>query len=597
MSSIAIIGKPNSGKSLLFNQMTGLSQKVANFPGVTVDVKTGQAGEQTLLDLPGIYTFNAVTEDETVAVEKFHHHVSSPDVGAVLCVLDATNLRASLRLGLEVQMLAAKEKTPVIFALNMMDIIKTNNLGMNTEGLAKHLGAPLVPISAKTGEGLEQLRAIMMASQNLKPVVFQDMNYEARAIELNESYGPDVEVLFKKQSKLDRFFLSNRLGGFSFSLIMLVLFQAIFTWAVPFMNAVEWTLESLGLYVASLLPVGIMRDFVVDALFGGIGSFLVFVPQIFFLTFIIGLLEDSGYLARAAVICHKPLKMFGLSGKSFIPLLSGHACAIPAIYAARTVASPKRRLLTILAVPLMGCSARLPVYALLIAAFIPSTTYFGGVLGLQGVVFFALYFLGILVALIVSAFLSKTFYKTKSDAPFILELPAYRIPHWRPLLKRSLTSCRQFVTKAGAVIFSVTVIVWILGYFPEGSGQLESSWLASLGHAIEPIMRPLGLDWKYGIAILSSFLAREVFVGTLGTLFGIEGADENISSLAERIQSSGLGIEAGVSLLVFYAIALQCVSTLAVIRKELNSTKSALFLFMAYGLIAYLLAWISYSLL
>ncbi|MCB0357954.1 MAG: ferrous iron transporter B, partial [Bdellovibrionales bacterium] len=288
--------------------------------------------------------------------------------------------------------------------------------------------------------------------------------------------------------------------------------------------------------------------------------------------FIIGILEDSGYLARAAVICHKPLKLFGLSGKSFIPLLSGHACAIPAIYASRTVASPKRRLLTILAVPLMSCSARLPVYALLISAFIPSTTILGGLVGLQGLAFFALYFLGVVVALLITSALAKTIYKTKNDSPFILEMPSYRWPHWRPLLKRSLVSCRQFITKAGVVIFIVTIIVWIIGYFPNGSGHLDSSWLAALGHVIEPLMKPLGLDWKYGIAILSSFLAREVFVGTLGTLFGIEGAEENISSLVNHIQSSGLELGSGIALLVFYAIALQCVSTLAVLRKEVGST-------------------------
>ncbi|MCJ8275656.1 MAG: hypothetical protein MJK18_02350, partial [Bdellovibrionales bacterium] len=269
------------------------------------------------------------------------------------------------------------------------------------------------------------------------------------------------------------------------------------------------------------------------------------------------MLEDSGYLARAAMICHRPLKFFGLSGKSFIPMLPGHACAIPAIYAARTVESPRRRFITILTVPLMGCSARLPVYALLIAAFIPSTTILGGLIGLQGLVFFSLYLLGILTALVVSLVISKTSMTQQSDSPFILELPPYRIPNLRPLISRSLQSSWQFVSKAGSIIFTVTLVVWVLGYFPNGSGQLDSSWLAYLGRAIEPALQPIGLDWKYGVAVLTSFLAREVFVGTLGTMFGIEGADENMGGLIESLQDSPLTLASGVALLVFYAIALQ----------------------------------------
>lgn len=590
MSSIAIIGKPNSGKSLLFNKLTGLSQKVANFPGVTVEVKEGKYGEKTLLDLPGIYTLNVMTADEEVAVKKFFEHLSSHDVGTVLCVLDATHLKASLRLGLEVQMLAAREKRPVVFALNMIDVLNDNQLNIDVEGLARDLQAPVVPLSAKTGQGLDQLQSTL-ASEVLIPIEFKEINYEARATELQRAFGVNSDILIKKQTKLDRIFLSNFFGGISFFFVMLVLFQSIFTWAAPFMDSVEWVVEALGLYITSFLSEGWWRDFVAEALFGGVGSFLVFVPQIFFLTFIIGLLEDSGYLARAAVICHKPLKFFGLSGRSFIPLLSGYACAIPAIYASRVVESPKRRLLTILAIPLMGCSARLPVYALLIAAVIPTKSFMGGLLGLQGLTFFLLYFLGIAVALLISFFLSKTFYRSTSDSPFILELPPYRIPHWRPLLKKSIYSCQQFVTKAGGVILIVTVIVWVLGYFPYGSGQLDKSWLGSMGHIIEPLMKPLGLDWKYGVAILSSFVAREVFVGTLGTLFGIQEVGADLSSLIDKIQATGLTLGSGLALLAFYAIALQCVSTLALIRRELASTRTAIVLFIAYGTLAYFLAW------
>ena len=284
------------------------------------------------------------------------------------------------------------------------------------------------------------------------------------------------------------------------------------------------------------LPV-VASDFTADALFGGIGAFLVFVPQIFVLTFIIGLLEDSGYMARAALICHKPLRFFGLTGKSFIPMLSGVACAIPAIYAARAIDSPRKRLLTYMAIPLMPCSARLPVYTLLIAAFIPQDTALGGLVGWQGLAMFTIYFFGMLCGLLVTALVSRTSEDHYTDLPFVLELPPYRVPGLQPLLRNSWNRAKHFVTKAGKIIFSVTVIIWILGYFPNFGEDLGSSWLGQLGRVVEPLFAPLGLDWRYGVAIFTSFAAREVFVGTLGTIFGIEGADENMVPLVDQIKA------------------------------------------------------------
>jgi ferrous iron transport protein B len=332
------------------------------------------------------------------------------------------------------------------------------------------------------------------------------------------------------------------------------------------------------------------------ALFGGIGTFVVFVPQIFILTFILGILEDSGYLARIAIICHKPLRLFGLSGKSFIPYLSGHACAIPAIYAARMIESPKKKLITILTVPLISCSARLPVYSLLIVAFIPDS-YLWGWLSLRGFTFFALFILGYFVAFVVSGFLSFTMNTNKNDMPFVIELPSYRRPFLQPLLRRSLRSAWDFLSEAGPVIFVTTVVVWALGYFPNANGSLEGSWLESMAQWMEPLVRPLGLDWKFGVAILTSFVAREVFVGTLGTFYGIESADENVSGLAERLQQSQISTASGMALLVFYVVALQCVSTLAVIRKETGSNKIPVLLFIGYTLLAYVLAFVSYKIL
>jgi ferrous iron transport protein B len=279
---------------------------------------------------------------------------------------------------------------------------------------------------------------------------------------------------------------------------------------------------------------------------------------------------------------------------SFVPYLSGFACAIPAIFAARTIASPKRRLLTIITIPLMSCSARLPVYSLLILVLIPSTKVLGGLIDLRGLVFFGLYMLGIIAALVVSALLSKYAVKNEDDVPFILELPPYRLPSLKPLLQRALNSAKAFVKKAGHIIFTVTVLVWVLGYFPNGAGNLDNSYLGWMGQAIEPIFAPLDLDWRYGVAILASFVAREVFVGTLGTMFGIDGADENIAGLAANVQADGLSLASGMALLVFYVIALQCASTLAVMRKELGSNLIPIYTFVGYSLMAYFAAWLTY---
>jgi ferrous iron transport protein B len=599
---IIIVGKPNSGKSLLFNRLTGLQQQVANFPGVTVEVKIGRGAGVTYLDFPGVYSLNPITRDEEVAVNKLKKGLCDPRVHGLICILDATRLERSLLLGLQIQRIAAENNKSLIFVVNMMDEIARNKARVNCHELEKAIGVPAVPISAKTGLGLDVLKSCvqkMCAERNAYPVPLDRLtpveSIGSQSKELNAKCGPDTDVILKNQNWLDRFFLSSFWGGVAFAAIMIFLFQAIFSWSAPFMDLVESVIGTAGGWVSSILPAGILADFMNEALFGGFGSFLVFVPQIFVLTFIIGVLEDSGYLVRAAIICHKPLSYFGLSGRSFIPLLSGHACAIPAIFATRMIESPKRRLLTIIGLPLLSCSARLPVYSLLITALIPPITYAGGIFGLQGFTFFALYAFGLVTALVVTGVLAKTVYRKESDAPFVLELPPYRVPSWKPLIKRSVNSAWTFVTKAGGMIFAVTVVVWILGYFPNGSGQLSTSWLASIGKWIEPVFAPIGLDWKFGVAILASFLAREVFVGTLGTLLGIEGAEENLPDLASRIQASGFTLASGLALLVFYALAMQCVSTLAVIRKETGNLKLPTYIFLGYSALAYIAALVTYE--
>jgi ferrous iron transport protein B len=604
MSKIILIGSPNSGKSLLFNRLTGLQQKVANFPGITVDVATGKLRalpEVTLVDFPGTYSLQPISGEEQVAVDYFKAALDDPEVTQVLCLIDVTRLEKSLYFTLQVVRESARHGKHVTVLANMMDVLERHGVEVDLEGLAREIQAPIVPISARRGSGMDALVEQLRANDDQAPkppqpgiVDSPDELLRGTAHQLSKKFGPRGDVLVRSQARLDEFFLHTTLGGFAFFAIMYLLFQSIFTWAAPVMDAVETLLGVLADVVVPLVPGPTLKAFTADALFSGIGAFLVFVPQIFVLTLVIGILEDSGYMARAALICHKPLRVFGLTGKSFIPMLSGVACAIPGIYAARSIDSPRKRLLTYMAIPLMPCSARLPVYTLLIAAFIPSSTALGGLVGVQGLAMFGVYFFGMLCGLLVTGLVSRTSEDHFSDLPFVLEMPPYRLPAWQPLLRNAWNRSKHFVTKAGRIIFAVTVLVWLLGYFPNHGVDLASSWLGQLGVLIEPLFAPLGLDWRYGVAVLTSFLAREVFVGTLGTLFGIEGAEENMVPLVEQIQASGLSAASGLALLVFFAIALMCVSTMAILAKESQSNRLALKLFAAYGVFAYLGALLVY---
>ena len=597
MSKIILIGSPNSGKSLLFNRLTGLHQKVANFPGITVDVGSGALSGlpgTTLIDFPGTYSLQPISGEEQVAVDYFRRALDDAEVALVLCLVDATRLEKSLYFTLQVIRECARHGKPVVVLANMTDVLDKHHLSIDTEGLARDIGAPVIAISARSGKGLndlqEQIRRTVggqLAAVAADGVDTPDAILRGNAHQLARRYGPKGDILIRSQTRLDSFFLHTGLGGVAFLLIMYLLFQSIFTWAAPAMDAVEALLAAVSDRIVPAIGNQTARDFVADALFSGIGAFMVFIPQIFVLTLVIGMLEDSGYMARAALICHKPLRLFGLTGKSFIPMLSGVACAIPGIYAARSVDSPRKRLLTYMAIPLMPCSARLPVYTLLIGAFIPPTTALGGLVGLQGLAMFCIYFFGMLCGLLITGLVSRTRADRYSDLPFVLEMPPYRLPAWQPLLRNAWHRCQHFVTKAGSIIVSVTIVVWILGYFPNHGADLGSSWLGQMGHWIAPIFAPLGLDWRYGVAILTSFLAREVFVGTLGTLFGIEGADENMVPLVEHIQASNLPLASGLALLVFFAIALMCVSTLVILAKETRSVRLPLTLFIAYGLLGY----------
>ena len=601
MKNILLVGAPNSGKSALFNQLTGLSHKVANYPGITVDVGTGALradARLTVWDFPGTYSLTAVSGEEQVAIDTLRTALKSEEQAVVAMVCDATRLEKSATYCLQVARECAQAHKPFLVLLNMMDVIESDGLDMDVQGLSKALGVPVFPVSARTGKGLSEVEAVLVSST---PEISTwgdtpDALISGTATQIAERFAPKGDLLVRRQAKLDNWLLGTLSGGVAFVMIMTLFFQAIFTWAAPLMDGVESIVIAMGGLVSSVLPDGVLADFVNDAIFGGLGAFLVFAPLVFILTMIVGALEDSGYLARAALICHRPLSFFGLSGKSFVPLLSGVACAIPAIYAARTMSSRQERLLTYVAIPLMPCSARLPVYALLIAILIPDETVLGGIIGWQGLAMSGIYFFGIMTALIVAAVVSRMGDTATSSQAFILELPAYRMPALKPIVSKSLDRVVHFIRKAGSVIFAVTVVVWFLGYFPNGGEDLSSSWLAALGRFIEPVFSPLGLDWRYGVAIIASFLAREVFVGTLGTIFGIESADEDPASLADQIAASGLTAASGVALVVFFTIALQCVSTVALLAREAKSARFAVQLLLGYLVLAWLVAWLVYSL-
>ncbi len=408
MSKVLLVGSPNSGKSLLFNKLTGLNQKVANFPGITVGTHSGHSRNNPnleMVDFPGVYSMHAISGEENIALDALSHALEAGDISAVVCVVDSTRLEKGLVFALQLIDYCTDYAKPVVIAANMQDVLHKHGLGFDAKGLSEAIKTPVVALSGKTGEGIGELEQLL-ARQDLAAnpgagvldsniIVRDDNAFRSDAEQLSRQYGPKGDLLLKTHSRADAFFLSSVTGGISFLLIMYFLFQSIFTWAAPIMDGVESALLWLSSLVLPHVGNAVLHDFLDGAIFGGLGAFLVFVPQVFVLTLMVGMLEDSGYLSRAAVICHRPLRAFGLTGKSFIPMLSGVACAIPGIYAARTIESPRRRWLTYLAIPLMPCSARLPVYALLISAFIPAQAVLGGWVGLQGLAMFSIYLLGI----------------------------------------------------------------------------------------------------------------------------------------------------------------------------------------------------------
>ncbi|UEG50803.1 ferrous iron transport protein B [Ferruginibacter lapsinanis] len=696
--NIALVGNPNSGKSSLFNVLTGLNQQVGNFPGVTVDKKTGKCaiGENlsaTIIDLPGTYSLYPKRADEWVAYKVLLQQDSDIKPDMVVLVADASNLKRNLLFCSQIIDL----KIPVVVALSMMDLANSKGTQIDINGLERELGVPVVMINPRKNKGVPQLKKIIEqtalnigvpakdfinsyalaedAIDDVKKLVpglsaYTALHYlinhenfildtalqnsieaveeknkfnptKTQAEEIMQRYGRIKHIMqqtvveadpLKKAlltEKLDDIFLHKRLGYLILIVVLFLLFQSVFWIAQYPMDAIEWIFGKLSGFLTTVLPQVWWSDLLINGVVAGLSGILVFVPQIMILFALITLLEDTGYMARISFLTDKLMRKVGLNGKSVMPMISGFACAVPAIMSARNIENRKERLLTIMVTPFMSCSARLPVYTILIALVIPSKLYFG-FLSLQGLVMMGLYLLGVVMALIVS-YIMKFFINIKEKSFFILELPVYRAPRWKNALTTMIEKAKIFVFDAGKIIMVISLLLWTLSTYgpkermakvtakydrmvvsdPQKADEinkhrktelLQNSFAGILGKSIEPSIRPLGYDWKIGIAIITSFAAREVFVGTMATLYSVgDNADENNSTLRQKMQAAVRAdgtkvydLATGLSLLVFYALAMQCMSTLAVVKRETRSWKwPAIQLVYMTGL-AYLLSWLVY---
>ena len=575
MMRIALVGNPNSGKTALFNQLTGSRQKVANYPGVTVEKKSGLlrvAGDQyEILDLPGAYSFDTQSPDELVTRDVCLGLVEGekrPDL--IVCVVDSTNLRLHLRFALEVRALGI----PMVLALNMADSAKRRGITINSEALSEGLGVPTVETVAVRREGARSLTDFIQSGMFQEPRKAEDIDFHAEAKRLISEavYVPSKTATL--DDTLDRVLLHPVAGLGILTLTMFFMFQAVFSWAAPFMDLVDSGVGQLGQFVEVMLPSGPLRDLLVEGLIGGVGSVIIFLPQILFLFLFILILEESGYLPRAAFLLDRFMVGAGLSGRSFIPLLSSFACAIPGIMATRTIQDRRDRITTILVAPLMTCSARLPVYALLIAAFIPDRSVLG-MFNLQGLTLFGLYSAGIVSALLVASVMKKM-RRSNEVQTLMLELPAYRMPNPRDIVIGLIERAKIFLARIGKVILAITVILWVLSTYPippEGwqGTAIDYSIAGRIGHSVEWIFAPLGFNWQICVALIPGLAAREVAVSALGTVYAISASVEDPSAQLLPIVASEWSLATGLALLAWYIFAPQCLATLAVIKKETQS--------------------------
>lgn len=696
---VALVGNPNAGKSSLFNYLTGLNQKIGNFPGVTVDKHIGRAhlpnGQVIeLLDLPGTYSIYPRSMDEQVVVDTLLNEKGDDYPDVVIVIVDASNLKRNLLLFSEVHDLGI----PVILALNMMDVASQKGLEINATALSRVLEVPVVSINARTGAGLDRLKNALTlpigrvtpplydvlplapeAIEETKKALDLEHNYKAYQYLINSPTLPslngegkpisegilqkyDVEVrVVQAQETLERYsmiddilakvmsrkptqeqrqfsgrldkVLTHKIWGYlTFFLVLFLMFQSVFAWAEPMMDFIDLTFSELSNFVGSILPDGIINRLITEGILPGIGGIVVFIPQIAFLFAFIAILEESGYMARAVFLMDKIMRKFGLNGKSVVPLISGVACAIPAVMATRNIDNWKDRIVTIMVTPLMSCSARLPVYTILIALVVPSTSVLG-FFNMQGVALMAMYLLGFVAALL-SALAMKLIMNMKEKSIFLMELPIYRMPRWKNVGLTIVEKVKTFVFEAGKVILAISIVLWVLASYGPGdeiaraeevvqqeitgqrlsdqevedkiaSYKLEHSYAGYLGKLTEPIIAPLGYDWKIGIALITSFAAREVFVGTIATIYSVGSAEEDSSTIKERLEKeknpkTGQAMftpAVAFSLLVFYAFAMQCMSTLAIVYRETKGWKWPAIQLFYMSALAYLSALAVYNLL
>ncbi len=691
MPLVVTLGNPNTGKSTLFNCLTGLRQKVGNYPGVTVEQVSGYtevAGRQVrLVDVPGTYSLAAMSPDEMIAVDVLRGGITDmPPPAAVIIVVDATNLRRNLFLASQI----LEAGVPALIALNMIDRLSNEGVSLDIEALALRLGVPVVAISAASATGIEQLKTALdgvlrapaaphlvlnpaledavselaarlaergvsasaielrralvdaggYAEQRLTQEVGGDLGAILAALRQQVGGGRNLATLEARdryswiQTQLkgvevrgptprravvdaaDKLINHPIIGTLLFGLVMALVFQAVFAWAAPLVDAIDYLTSALGNTVTASLPPSLFTRFLAEGVIAGVGSVVVFLPQIIILFTFIIVLEDSGYMARAAFLMDRAMRALGLSGQSFIPMLSSFACAVPGIMGTRVIANRHDRLATIMAAPFMTCSARLPVYSLLIAAFVPERHFLGGMINLQGLVLFALYMLGI-VGGAVTAWMISRLYWSRAKARFLLEMPPYRMPNLRAVLSKLLSRAIVFLQRAGTIIFSVALVVWVLASFPRddtlpsgvsrsehAAQQLSDSYLGRLSRAITPIFEPLGWDWKVTAAVLASFPAREVVIAALGTIYAVDSSTEDNanSTLTSRIRAAKhrdgtpvYTLPMVFGLLIFYALCLQCVSTIAVMRRETGTWGWPLFAWVYMSSLGYLGAYLAFT--
>jgi len=606
---IALVGNPNCGKTSLFNHLTGTRQKVANYAGVTVERKVGAfnlpSGRAVrVLDLPGTYSLNATSPDEAITRDVVLGKITDEqDQQAFLCVVDATNLKLHLGLVLEV----IEQGKPILLVLNMMDEARRRGMQINTQKLSQRLGIPVVETVAVRNAGIENLMAALEDEKFRTPSAeLSDVKLSGSNHEKIDQILKDVVVFVDHEDKrtdfLDKIFLHPVLGLLSLALMMFVVFQAVFAWAAPFMDGIEEFFAWFGEWIGQFISQPLLNSLVVDGVIAGAGSVVVFLPQILILFFFIWVLEESGYLPRAAFLLDKLMFKAGLSGRAFIPLLSSFACAVPGIMATRSISDPRDRLVTILVAPLMTCSARLPVYALLIAAFIPEKMVWG-FLNLQGLVLFGLYMAGIVSALIVATVL-KFFQKDKSQHALLMELPSYRIPDIKSVWIGLLDRAKIFLKRVGGIIFALSILLWFLCTFPqppEGATlpAIDYSFAGMLGHVMQPIFAPLGFNWQICIALIPAMAAREVVVAALGTVYALSAADDDAvaQGLSHLISQGDLSwtVATGLSLLVLFIYAPHCLATLATVRRETGSWKTVAGMTVYLFGLAYLMAFLTYQ--